>query len=239
MPSELSRSKYSHGVREATDSFLEARTPHASAVRASTAEPKRAPANKILWIIAGVAVVCAALAIALLWLQPRHPRAAPVSATATTIAARTPQPLATVRAPDLVIPSGAHIRLRLSSDLAERPLQAGQEVTATVYAPTLIADAVALPVGTRATLRVLTFSRTGVFRRTAKLGLTLAGLSIHDEFYRPHVKATEISWNSGESRGGKILGRIGIGRGHAAAPPTELLVSFTLLSPLSVPGELK
>jgi hypothetical protein len=112
--------------------------------------------------------------------------------------------------PQVTIPEGTPVEIRLTQSLGSARSMSGQRFAATLDAPIVVDNAVVVPRGANVTGRVLYAKRSGRLRGPAKLTVTLASLEVGGKDYR--IVTADKSW-SGKSHKKRNLAWIGGGAG--------------------------
>lgn len=112
--------------------------------------------------------------------------------------------------PQVTIPEGTPVEIRLTQSLGSARSMSGQRFAATLDAPIVVDNAVVVPRGANVTGRVLYAKRSGRLRGPAKLTVTLASLEVGGKDYR--IVTAHKSW-SGKSHKKRNLAWIGGGAG--------------------------
>jgi hypothetical protein len=144
--------------------------------------------------------------------------------------------------PELTIPAGTSITVRLQESLSSASARPGERFEAVVDEPVVVGDQIVLPVGTLVTGHVTLARRSGRLRHPGELGLTLDTVTVGQQqvaLATSHISARGGShkkrnwaWIGGGSGGGALIGAlaaggkgalIGSGVGAAAGTTTAFL----------------
>lgn len=140
-----------------------------------------------------------------------QPAAAPASAPG--FAERT-EPTGRPGRPEMFIPRGTHVRVRIDQEVDTRHNHAGDRFSATLYEPVVVDGATVLPTGTRFHGHLVAAKSSGRLRGRAVLGLTL------DSFWydgRDYVIQTSGAYRESGSHKKRNFALIGGGGGLGAA----------------------
>jgi BON domain len=110
--------------------------------------------------------------------------------------------------PTLTIPAGTTVTVRTIDPVDSSTSQPGQEFAATLAAPIVVGNRVAVPAGSDATVRLVNASSSGRFEGTAQLALELHSLTINGS---PHRVRSSTYQQSGGSRGRSTAEKVGGG----------------------------
>lgn len=171
---------------------------------------------------------------------PGSPPQAPVAASTTQDAqadqSAQPSPNVQARAglddsvqndrPELTIPEGTPVEVRLTDSLGSGRSVEGQSFAATLDAPIAVGDAVVVPRGANVRGRVLYVKRSGRLRGPAELTITLTSLDLrgreiaivtaHKNWHGRSHKKRNLAWIGGGAGAGSLLG-VAAGGGIGAA----------------------
>jgi hypothetical protein len=158
--------------------------------------------------------------------------------------ANTPsQPATTNQAPpELMIPAGTPISVRLQESLSSASARPGERFEAVIDEPVVVGDQIVLSVGTLVTGHVTLARRSGRLRHPGELGLTLDTVTVGQQqvpLTTSNIiarggshKKRNLAWIGGGSGGGALIGAlaaggkgalIGSGIGAAAGTTTAFL----------------
>lgn len=161
-----------------------------------------------------------------------------VQATGDVPAVATPaSETAPAVAPEVMLPAGARIRLRLLEALDTRRDRPSDRFTASLVEPLVVDNRVMVPVGTVFTGRVVTSKPSGRLKGRAVLAMSLESFELNGQNYSVHSnnsarvskghKKHNFLWIGGGSGGGAAIGAIAgggagalIGAGAGAAAGT-------------------
>jgi hypothetical protein len=112
--------------------------------------------------------------------------------------------------PSLVVEAGTVIPVTLDQPLSSKTSNDGDHFDASVAAPVMAGDQVAIPKGARASGRVTVAKSAGKFKGHAELGLTLDSITVDGRTH--HIKTSSVA-EAGKGRGERTA--IGVGGGAA------------------------
>jgi hypothetical protein len=115
--------------------------------------------------------------------------------------------------PEVTIPDGTPIEVRLTQSLGSARSARGQTFAATLDAPIVVGNAVVVPQGANVTGQILFAKRSGRLKGPAELAVTLTSLEVDGQFYG--IVTSHKNWR-GESHKKRNLGWIGGGSGGGA-----------------------
>ncbi len=138
----------------------------------------------------------------------------PALANAAGVQSGSPAVAVLPAVPDLLIPAGTHLRVRVNEELDTKRNRVGDGFSAVLETPVVVGEKVALPRGTSLHGHVVTSKSSGRLKGRAVLGLALDGFELAGVQY-----AIDTSSNARVSRGHKKRnwGIIGGGTGLGAA----------------------
>jgi hypothetical protein len=116
--------------------------------------------------------------------------------------------------PDLIIPAGSRVRVRVNGELDTKKNRVGDEFSAVLETPLAVGDSVALPRGTSFQGQVVSASRSGRLQGRAMLGLALDRFELNGMPYAIH---TSFHARVGGGHKKRNWGFIGGGSGLGAA----------------------
>ena len=109
-------------------------------------------------------------------------------------------------APELVIPEGTILSVRLGQAVGTKTSSAGDQFTATLAEPVLVGDQTAVAGGSSATGSVVEAVPLGRFKGAAKLRLSLDALSINGKRYRLQAASVDRTMKGKGKRTGGMIG---------------------------------
>jgi hypothetical protein len=112
--------------------------------------------------------------------------------------------------PPLVVEAGTVIPVTLDQSLSSKTSKDGDHIDASVAAPVMAGDKVAIPQGAKASGRVTVANSAGKFKGHAELGLTLDSITVGGKTYA--IKTSSVA-EAGKGRGERTA--IGVGGGAA------------------------
>jgi hypothetical protein len=128
--------------------------------------------------------------------------------------------------PELTIPEGTPVEVRLTDSLGSARSVEGQSFAATLDAPIVVGDAVVVPRGANVRGRVLYARRSGRLRGPAELTITLTSLDLRGREYAivtahkgwrgRSYKKRNFAWIGGGAGAGSLVG-VAAGGGIGAA----------------------
>jgi len=156
--------------------------------------------------------------------------------------ANTPSQAATTTPPELTIPAGTPITVRLQESLSSASARPGERFEAVIDEPVVIDNQIVLSVGTLVTGHVILARPSGRLRHPGELGLTLDTVTVGQQqipLTTSNIiarggshKKRNLAWIGGGSGGGALIGAlaaggkgalIGSGIGAAAGTTTAFL----------------
>ena len=117
-------------------------------------------------------------------------------------------------APEITIPAGTQLHVRLDQDLSTRSDRAGERFTATLAEPVLVAERTIIPQGTEFRGHVTASDRSGRLKGRAVLGVTLDSFDLKGKSYQIDTSADSRSTSGHKKRNGLLIGG-GAGLGAA------------------------
>lgn len=144
--------------------------------------------------------------------QPANAPAEPGAGSSQAAAASTPVPSNAQTAqpaqpadntvqnqsPQVTIPGGTPVEIRLTQSLGSARSVSGQAFTATLDAPIVVGNTVVVPQGANVTGRVLYAKRSGRLKGPAELSVTLTSLQVGGQDYS--IVASHRSWRGGSHK---------------------------------------
>jgi hypothetical protein len=115
--------------------------------------------------------------------------------------------------PPLVVDAGTTIPVTLDQSLSSKTSNDGDHFDASLAAPVMAGDKVAIPQGAKASGRVTVAKSAGKFRGHAELGLTLDSITVGGKTYA--IKASSVA-EAGKGRGERTAIGVGGGAGVGA-----------------------
>jgi serine/threonine-protein kinase len=180
---------------------------------------------------------------------PRRPDvvASPAKASSAILGNGTPPPpppLAPMRAPDVIVPAGQEVVVRLANAIEASGTQTGLIYSVTVNSPIVVNGHTAIPAGSVAEIEVAKFEKPGRVKGGGKLDLALKSITIAGRKYP--IASDEFELTGSPKKNGKfgVIGAVAGGVAHgvrgAAAPTSQMdlaaetLLNFHLTAPLTL-----
>ena len=117
-------------------------------------------------------------------------------------------------APEVTVPAGTPLRVRLDQALDTKRNRAGESFTATLAEPVVVAERTVVPKGTEFGGHVITSAASGRLKGRAVLGVTLDSFDLQGKSYKIDTSADRRASTGHKKRDGLLIGG-GAGLGAA------------------------